>query len=432
MDLTIQPPRRASNTSLCGIVALARMTDKARGHVDETIGEYIFGDASGLDKKVLTFLNIPQDDFADAAEQYSDGELSEWIQKSTDLTESDIQTFNTDLLAWEPFNDATRQKLKDRLTKYNPPNAEQITTMIQSMQLDDWGCFYDVDLSTRPPRTPYDRSIAGVYGLMRMADKARAASVDKLNGYIYDCPIDQEILACLGFSADDYQEAAHHNVNNIELSAWVKDNTQRTPSEISQFNYQISHKGPEGEELETIFNTVRDRVAPGRIDITTWFDLLDLDDEYDYGIVDLTRHAPRSAYDTSLMSLIGLARLIDKGRASLSNSLGDYFYGRDSFLDSMILKFLGISADDFQNALKDLSDDNAVLNWLQDQVDKSDTDTKSFNDKITGRGPHNTQQRAWFKNRVTGLDPNRPDITTLIAMVQLDDHITFTRQKSGV
>jgi hypothetical protein len=408
------------------------MTDKARGHVDETIGEYIFGDASGLDKKVLTFLNIPQDDFADAAEQYSDGELSEWIQKSTDLTESDIQTFNTDLLAWEPFNDATRQKLKDRLTKYNPPNAEQITTMIQSMQLDDWGCFYDVDLSTRPPRTPYDRSIAGVYGLMRMADKARAASVDKLNGYIYDCPIDQEILACLGFSADDYQEAAHHNVNNIELSAWVKDNTQRTPSEISQFNYQISHKGPEGEELETIFNTVRDRVAPGRIDITTWFDLLDLDDEYDYGIVDLTRHAPRSAYDTSLMSLIGLARLIDKGRASLSNSLGDYFYGRDSFLDSMILKFLGISADDFQNALKDLSDDNAVLNWLQDQVDKSDTDTKSFNDKITGRGPHNTQQRAWFKNRVTGLDPNRPDITTLIAMVQLDDHITFTRQKSGV
>lgn len=432
MDLTIQPPRRASNTSLCGIVALARMTDKARGHVDETIGEYIFGDASGLDKKVLTFLNISPDDFADAVEQYNDDELCEWIQRATDLTDADIETFNTNLLAWEPFNDATRQRLKDRLAKYNPPNADQITTMIQSMELDDWGCFYDVDLTTRPPRTPYDRSIAGMYGLMRMADKARAEKVDKLNGYIYNCPIDQEIVAFLGFSAEDYQEAAYHNVNNIELSDWVKNNTQRTASEISHFNYQIAHKGPEGEELQTIFNTTRDRVAPGRIDITTWFDLLDLDDEHDYGIVDLTRHAPRSAYDTSLMGIIGLARLIDKGRASLSNSLGGYFFGRESFLDSHVLKFLGISADDFQNALKELSNDDAILNWLQSQVNQSDTDIKTFNDKITSRGPRNTKQRAWFKNRVAGLDPNRSDITTLIAMVQLDDQITFTRQKAGV
>jgi hypothetical protein len=432
VDLTIQPPRRASSTSLCGIAALARMTDKARAHGDETIGEYIYGDTSGLDKKVLTFLNIAHDDFSDAAEQYTDEELSSWIKRSTDITEADIQTFNTDLLAWEPFNDASRQRLIDRLAKYNPPNPEQITTMIQSMELDDWGCFYDVDLTTRPPRTPYDRSIAGIYGLMRMADKARAAKAGKLNGYIYDCPIDQEILAFLNISADDYQEAAYHNVNNIELSDWVKNNTQRTQSEISQFNYYISHKGPEGEELQAIFNATRDRVAPGRIDITLWFDLLDLDDEHDYGIVDLARHAPRSPYNTSLLSMIGLARLIDKGRASLSNSLGDYFYGKDSFLDSHVLKFLGISAESFQNALKDLPDDGAVLNWVQKQIDKSDTDIIDFNDKITSRGPRNTKQKSWFKKRVGGLDPNRPDITTLMAMVQLDDQITFIRQKAGV
>lgn len=406
------------------------MTDKARGHVEETNGEYIYGDASGLDKKVLNFLNISHDDFADAASRYADDELCNWIQKASDVNDSDIQAFNKDLLAWKPFNDASRQRLKDRLVKYNPPHPEKITTMIQSIELDDWGCFRNVDLTTRPPRTPYDRSIAGIYGLMRMADKARAAKINTLNGYIYNCPIDQEILTFLGISADAFQDAAYHNVNNIELSDWVKNNTSRTQAEISQFNYDISHKGPEGEELKNIFNTVRERVAPGRIDITAWFDLLDLDDEQDYGIVDLTRHAPRSPYNTSLLGLIGLARLIDKGRASLSNSLGGYFYGKDSLLDSFILKFLDLSADDFLTILKNHATDEAVIAQLP--TEKSKNDIEKFNTHITSRGVRTTAQKAWFRDRVGGLDPNRPDIATLLAMVQLDDQITFARQKAGV
>ena len=430
MDLTLQPPRRPSNTSLCNIVALARMADKARGHVEETIGEYIYGDASGLDKKVLTFLGISHDDFADAASRYADEELCNWIPKASDVNESDIQAFNKDLLAWEPFNDASRQRLKDRLAKYNPPHPEKITTMIQSIELDDWGCFRNVDLTTRPPRTPYDRSIAGIYGLLRMADKARAAKTNTLNGYIYNCPIDQEILTFLGISAEAFQDAAYHNVNNIELSEWVKNNTSRTQAEISQFNYDISHKGPEGEELKNIFNTVRERVAPGRIDITAWFDLLDLDDEQDYGIVDLTRHAPRSPYNTSLLGLIGLARLIDKGRASLSNSLGGYFYGKDSLLDSFILKFLDLSADDFLTILKNHATDEAVIAHLP--TEKTKSDIEKFNTHIASRGVRTTAQKAWFRDRVGGLDPNRPDIDTLLAMVQLDDQITFARQKAGV
>jgi hypothetical protein len=132
------------------------------------------------------------------------------------------------------------------------------------------------------------------------------------------------------------------------------------------------------------------------------------------------------------MGVIGLARLVDKGRASLSHSLGEYFFGKDSFLDSHVLKFLGISADAFKNELPDLPDDGSVLNWLQEQVKKSDTDTTSFNNRITNQGPHNSRQKSWFRNRVNGLDPNRPDIETLITMVQLDDQITFSRQKAGV
>ena len=56
MDLTRQPPRRASNLSLAGIVGAARMTDKARAHNNGTMGEYLYGGNSGLDAKVLELL----------------------------------------------------------------------------------------------------------------------------------------------------------------------------------------------------------------------------------------------------------------------------------------------------------------------------------------------------------------------------------------
>lgn len=428
MNLTIQPPRRPSNLSILGIANLARMTDKARATRTETEGEYVYGMESGLDESLLTFLGISEADFADAAENHTDEELAEWISKIADKSEDEIQTFNNDILNREPQSKGARTRLKTRIDQYAPERTD-VKTVTESIEIEDWGIFRTVDLTTRPPRTPYDRSIAGIYGLMRVADKARAAKADKLNGYIYNCPIDQAIFSFLDITAEDFQEAAYHNVNNIELSNWVHNNTKRTQAEISHFNYDIAHKGPDTDELQTIFNQVRDRVAPGRIDITAWFDLLDLDDEQDYGIVDLTRHAPRSPYNTSLMGLMGLARLIDKGRAKLSHSLGDYLYGRDSLLDSFLLRFLEISASDFLDMLKKNTTDEAVVSALHP---KSEEDIAKFNADLSSRSPRTRAQTSWFKGRVKGLDPHRPDLATLLALVQLDDQIAFARQKAGV
>ena len=72
MDLTKQPPRRPTNTSMLGIVSLARLTDKARAHRANTIGEHLYGENSGLDKIVLDFLGVSHDEFADAAQRMND------------------------------------------------------------------------------------------------------------------------------------------------------------------------------------------------------------------------------------------------------------------------------------------------------------------------------------------------------------------------
>ena len=123
----------------------------------------------------------------------------------TDLTKTDIAEFNTHHLRREP-DEAGMARLKERIERYQP--ATPPTTVFASIELDDWGTFRECDLTTHAPRSPYDRAVAGIYGIARMADKARADKSSKLNDYIYDCPIDQAITTFLGMTADDYREAA--------------------------------------------------------------------------------------------------------------------------------------------------------------------------------------------------------------------------------
>ena len=431
MNLAQQPPRRPSNLSILGIANLARMADKARAARNETQGEYIYGLESGFDETLLDFLGISEEDFADAADRYGDAELGQWVQKVFAKTEADIRLFNQSLLNREPKTEGAIERLNARIEKYAPGRTD-IQTTVQSIELEDWGLFREVDLTKRPPRTPYCRDVAGLYAAARMADKARAAKIDKLNGYIYNCPIDQVLLSFLGISVGDFQEAAWTNPNDIELGDWMRAHTLRTQAEMLHFNYQISHKGPDDDRGRAIFKETLDRVAPERTDVVTWFDLLDLDDEHDYGLVDLTRHAPRSPYNAEAMGLNGLARLIDKGRAALGNSLGRYYFGDDSPVDRSILAFLGLSTDTFKTALKKHPAEADLVAWIKTHTGKTEADIAAFNAEFLSRGPQGDAQTTWFRNVAHSLDSDRTDITTFAALMHLDDLMTYTCLKAGV
>ena len=146
MDLSRQPPRRPSNVSIAGIVNLARMTDKARAYNSRTLGEFLYGDDSGLDKILLEFLDVSHDDFADAAGRYGDSDLARWIREVSDRTDEEIDAFNQYHLQREPDDEAGKQRLKDRIEKFAPGRTD-IATVFQSIELDDWANFRDVDLS---------------------------------------------------------------------------------------------------------------------------------------------------------------------------------------------------------------------------------------------------------------------------------------------
>ena len=425
MDLTRQPPRRPSNLGIAGIVGVARMTDKARAHNAETLDDYIYGESSGLDQRVLTFLGISADAYAEAADEYDDAALGHWVLETSGKTAAEIAEFNDAALSQLPDTEGHKQRLKDRLARFAPGRTD-ITTVLQSMELDDWGSFWQVDLTAGPPRSPLSKDIAGICGVARMTDKGRAERAGKIGEYLYgdNSGQDVRILTFLSISAADFQEAAVNNPNNLELGAWVLENCGKSQDEIDEFNETLVNYGP-NEATRERFETRCQEVDPTRTDITTWVALQDADDQLSFGIVDLNRRAPRSPYNTDVYGMVQLARLIDKGRAFNSNTLGAYFYGEDSGIDRATLAFLGISAAEFTEALKALPTDAEVEAWLKADHSQSEADIDTYNERMTQMGPTTDRHKAMMAKMLSRIAPERTDINTWFALMYLDDEKTF-------
>ena len=425
MDLIRQPPRRPSNLGIAGIVGVARMTDKARAHNAETLGDYIYGESSGLDQRVLTFLGISADAFAEVVDEHDDSALGHWILETSGKTAAEIAEFNDAALTQLPDTDAHKQRLKDRLARFAPGRTD-ITTVLQSMELDDWGSFWQVDLTAGPPRSARARDIGGICGVARMADKGRAERAEKIGEYVYgdNSGQDVRILTFLGISADDFQEAAVNNPNDLEIGAWVLENCGKSQDEIETFNQTLVNYGP-NETTRERFEARCQEVDPTRTDITTWVELQDVDDQLSFGIVDLQRRAPRSPYNTDIYGMVQLARLIDKGRAFNSNTLGAYFYGEDSGIDRATLAFLDISAAEFTEALKTLPTDAEVEAWLKANHAQSEADIAAYNERMQQMGPTTEHHKAMMAKMLNRIAPDRTDINTWFALMALDDEKTF-------
>ena len=425
MDLTRQPPRRPSNLGIAGIVGVARMTDKARAHNAETLDDYIYGESSGLDQRVLMFLGISADAYAEATDEYDDAALGHWVLETSGKTAAEIAEFNDAALSQLPDTEGHKQRLKDRLARFAPGRTD-ITTVLQSMELDDWGSFWQVDLTAGPPRSPRSKDIAGICGVARMTDKGRAERAGKIGEYLYgdNSGQDVRILTFLGISAADFQEAAINNPNNLELGAWVLENCGKSQDEIDEFNETLVNYGP-NEATRERFEARCQEVDPTRTDITTWVALQDADDQLSFGIVDLNRRAPRSPYNTDVYGMVQLARLIDKGRAFNSNTLGAYFYGEDSGIDRATLAFLGISAAEFTEALKALPTDAEVEAWLKADHSQSEADIDTYNERMTQMGPTTDRHKAMMAKMLSRIAPERTDINTWFALMYLDDEKTF-------
>jgi hypothetical protein len=95
--------------------------------------------------------------------------------------------------------------------------------------------------NTFRPRDMLNKEVAGICGVARLTDKARAAHAEEIGSYKYgaDSKQDTGILSFLGISAEAFQEAAVRIDNDVRLGAWVLDNCKRSSEEISAFNRKL-------------------------------------------------------------------------------------------------------------------------------------------------------------------------------------------------
>lgn len=139
------------------------------------------------------------------------------------------------------------------------------------------------DLTQRPPRSM--RTRLGGYALLpRMLDKGRAEIAGKSGEYHFDCPLDQRILGFLGIDAEPLRAQLAAGKGDGEILEWIHANqkNKHTPAEIEAWSDAAEKRVPDGESLE-FFNGLRAATAPKRSDITTWADLLDVDDFITFG-----------------------------------------------------------------------------------------------------------------------------------------------------
>ncbi len=91
------------------------------------------------------------------------------------------------------------------------------------------------------PRDLLSKEVAGICGVARLTDKARAAYAGEIGKYKYGADSEQDtgILSFLGISEAAFQEAAVRIDNDIKLGAWILDNCGKSSKEISAFNRKV-------------------------------------------------------------------------------------------------------------------------------------------------------------------------------------------------
>jgi hypothetical protein len=121
--------------------------------------------------------------------------------------------------------------------------------------------------------------------------------------------------------------------------------------------------------------------------------------------VDLTKGIPRSPNEL-LGGIAMLPRTIDKARALLARTIGEYIYGDKSTFDKALLEFLGVSEAEFLDAVRTSPDDAAVLAWVRTHGHKhSPAQVADFTASFLNDGDDD-EDRARFAMRKAELPPH--------------------------
>lgn len=140
---------------------------------------------------------------------------------------------------------------------------------------------------------------------------------------------------------------------------------------------------------------------------------------------DLTKGPPRSPR-TRLGGYAILPRMLDKGRAEIAGTSGEFHYNCP--LDQHIINFLGFDPEALRAQLAIGKGDGEILEWLNENAKHKRTswEIEQWSDFQQRRGPDSDAETlAMFAEMVGKFSKTREDIKAWADVLDLDDHVTF-------
>lgn len=135
--------------------------------------------------------------------------------------------------------------------------------------------------------------------------------------------------------------------------------------------------------------------------------------------MDLRTSFPRSMRDR-LEGYVHLARMIDKCRAVLAGTEGEYIYPCP--MDVRLLEYAGVTADQFTAAVKANPTDEGVVLWFRQAAKVHSTaELDSWNETMLSRGPSTPEKQAYFDKLRDAVDPTRTDLTAWADLQDLEE-----------
>jgi hypothetical protein len=141
---------------------------------------------------------------------------------------------------------------------------------------------------------------------------------------------------------------------------------------------------------------------------------------------DLTKQAPHSPRERIAGFAIA-SRAVDKCRASLAGTLGEYHY--DCPLDNLLFSFKGINGEQFKAAVQASKNYEDVGTWLQaNGATRTPAEIKTWSDEMeAGSLMKNPEKRAYFIENCSKLGLN-PETNTTFDWLEADDRASFNRK----
>ena len=141
--------------------------------------------------------------------------------------------------------------------------------------------------------------------------------------------------------------------------------------------------------------------------------------------IDLTQRPPRS-FRVRLGNHVILARMLDKGRATVAGKNGEYRY--NSTADQRLVQFLGFDPDALLEELATGKGDGEFLEWVQSdsKTPRAPWEIEVWSAFMEKRGPDSDAETlALFAEYLGQLSKTREDVKTWFEAIELDDYASF-------